>query len=203
MVAEEFLEVRRADAVEHVALTGDRLSIGRSPHNDVVLDGEGKVSRTHAMIERLAGFWCVRDLDSANGTALNGRLFNGQRRLFDGDEIRIGTTQMVVRIAAPSTDFGDTDVPCPAPDLTPRERDVLRAMLRPLAAGDIVAEPAPVVAIARALDVSAAAVQQHLVNLYLKFDVQPGGKRQVRLSEEALRRGAVRLDDLRRDPDVV
>ncbi|MCX6030880.1 MAG: FHA domain-containing protein [Chloroflexi bacterium] len=64
------------------------LTIGRSPDCDVVLD-DRQVSRFHARI-----LWCddhyeIEDLDSKNGTHLNGRDVLGSQRLRDGDEIQI------------------------------------------------------------------------------------------------------------------
>ena len=84
-----------------------------------------------------------------------------------------------------------------APDLTPREREVLVALFRPAVTSELFAEPASTREIARALAVSEAAVKQHLARLYLKFGIDDGERRQVRLANEALRRGAVNLADIR------
>jgi len=35
-------------------LAGDRVVIGRSPRSDIVLDADGQVSRTHAVLDRIA-----------------------------------------------------------------------------------------------------------------------------------------------------
>ena len=45
--------------------------------------------------------------------------------------------------------------------------------------------------------VTEAAVKQHLQNLYDKFDIPTEGDRRVRLANEALRRGAVTIAQLR------
>jgi DNA-binding CsgD family transcriptional regulator len=55
---------------------------------------------------------------------------------------------------------------------------------------------------AEALFVSEAAVKQHLAHLYDKFAIYDGDRRRGRLANEALRRGAVRLSDLRPSPPV-
>ena len=47
------------------------------------------------------------------------------------------------------------------------------------------------------LYVTEAAVKQHLQNLYDKFAIPTEGDRRVRLANEALRRGAVTLAQLR------
>jgi len=52
-------------------ITKDSIIIGRMPSNDIVLDGKS-VSRKHAEISRLRGEYFVADLESGNGTFLNG-----------------------------------------------------------------------------------------------------------------------------------
>jgi DNA-binding NarL/FixJ family response regulator len=82
--------------------------------------------------------------------------------------------------------------------LTARERDVLLALCRPLLDRDMFTEPAPTRAIAEELVITQAAVKQHLVNLYDKFGVAADEpNRRSRLANEALRRGAVSLAELR------
>jgi DNA-binding NarL/FixJ family response regulator len=82
--------------------------------------------------------------------------------------------------------------------LTARERDVLIALCRPLLDRDMFTEPASTRAIADELVITQAAVKQHLVNLYDKFGVPAGdSQRRARLANEAPRRGAVSLTQLR------
>jgi DNA-binding NarL/FixJ family response regulator len=84
------------------------------------------------------------------------------------------------------------------PSLTSRERDVLIALCRPLFARDMFTEPASTRAIAEELVITQAAVKQHLANLFDKFGVFAGeSNRRVRLANDALRRGAVSMSDLR------
>ena len=91
-----------------------------------------------------------------------------------------------------------TETETAPPELTPRERDVLVALCRPLLARDMFTEPAPTRAIAQELVITQAAVKQHLANLYEKFAIPPGDThRRARLANEALRRGAVSLTELR------
>jgi hypothetical protein len=66
---------------------------------------------------------------------------------------------------------------------------------RPLRSGDVTKE------IAAALSISEAAVKQHLLHLYDKFGIYGAGeRRRYRLANDAVRRGAVSLADLRRGP---
>ena len=50
---------------------GKRVTLGRAPSNDVVLHDE-RASRVHAEILFAPGGWVVRDLQSRNGTTVNG-----------------------------------------------------------------------------------------------------------------------------------
>lgn len=76
------------------------------------------------------------------------------------------------------------------PELTRRERDVLAALCRPLASGGPVVMPATIREIAAELVVTEAAVKQHLLNLYDKFEVSQGGEsRRIALAREAALRG--------------
>lgn len=71
-----------------VVLAGG-VSIGRAPDNSVHLPVEG-VSRYHAIIEqRQDGFW-LSDLNSRNGTTVNGAKLEEDRKLEDKDSIVLG-----------------------------------------------------------------------------------------------------------------
>ncbi|GIU99087.1 MAG: hypothetical protein KatS3mg014_0703 [Actinomycetota bacterium] len=63
------------------------------------------------------------------------------------------------------------------PELTRREREVLVALCRPAASGEVFTEPASVREIARELYVTEAAVKQHLLHLYEKFGIGGEGER--------------------------
>jgi two-component system, NtrC family, sensor kinase len=53
------------------------------------------VSRQHAELQRVEGGWLLVDLDSANGTYLNGVRVLKATRLKHGDQIRVGSTLLV------------------------------------------------------------------------------------------------------------
>jgi ATP/maltotriose-dependent transcriptional regulator MalT len=86
------------------------------------------------------------------------------------------------------------------PRLTRREVDVLMVLCRPLVSDDPFPEPVSVRRMAGELYVTEAAVKQHLQNLYDKFSIPTEGDRRVRLANEALRRGAVTIAQLRDNP---
>ena len=192
-----YLEVWKPSGTELVLLESAHVTIGRSSGNDVCLAHDKAVSGLHAVFEQVAGGWCVQDLGSRNGTFVQGERILGMRALRHGDDLAVGRTKLVFRAAEPS-DRTRTEGAAPPPELTRRERDVLRALCRPLFAGQLFPEPASLHEIAAALVITEAAVQQHLLHLYDKFEIGPGtGNRRSQLANEAVRRGAVTLADLR------
>jgi hypothetical protein len=178
-------------------LEGDRTTVGKAAENDVSLAADPTASHLHAVLERFPAGWCVSDLGSSNGTWVNGERIWSSRRLRHGDEVRIGQTRLIFR-----DPFGvggsQTEVEEGPPSITARERDVLVSLCRPLLDRDMFTEPASTRAIADELVITQAAVKQHLANLYEKFGVAASdANRRSRLANEALRRGAVSLTQLR------
>ena len=75
--------------------TWDRITIGRGMGTDVALTWDQDVSRVHAELARLADDWTVVDDGlSRNGTFVNGERVERRRRLFDGDVLRCGGTEL-------------------------------------------------------------------------------------------------------------
>ncbi|MGH9245387.1 MAG: FHA domain-containing protein [Acidimicrobiales bacterium] len=195
------VEVWRPDGRELVALGDARLTVGRGSNNDIAVASDPELSRVHAVLEPLGEGWCVRDVGSSNGTFVNGDRIWSVRPLRSGDEIRLGRIRLIYRGASVTEDETITRTASPPPALTKRERDVLVALCRPVLSADLFTEPASIRQIADDLVVSEAAVKQHLVRLYDKFGVYATTeRRRVRLANEAVRRGAVTLGDLRDDP---
>jgi pSer/pThr/pTyr-binding forkhead associated (FHA) protein len=182
-----------------VTLDADRMTVGKDRQNDIALPGDPTVSRLHAVLEHFQAGWCISDLGSSNGTFVNGERIWASHRLHHGDEIRVGSIRLLYRNSA---DVGRTvtSVEQGPPTLTARERDVLTVLCRPLLDRDLFTDPATVREIATELVVSEAAVKQHLVNLYSKFRVDESvTHRRSRLANEAIRRAAITLKDLRKD----
>jgi hypothetical protein len=76
-----------------ISLRRGVLAIGRDPRNDLVPQ-DPKVSRLHAQIRREAGGYVIYDLNSTNGTYVNGQRVS-RCLLRGGDEIRVGQTLLV------------------------------------------------------------------------------------------------------------
>ncbi|MBI3735474.1 FHA domain-containing protein [Candidatus Sumerlaeota bacterium] len=90
---------------ETVMELNDRLTVGRSTSNDLVLDDQN-ASRRHAEIRHLGGVrYRVSDIGSANGTWLNGRRLTTPKDLEDGDQIVIGN--IMLRFIAPEAQASD------------------------------------------------------------------------------------------------
>src|SRR6185436_8956793 len=96
-----FLLYRDGDDVQRILdldSATERLTIGRSGTNGVVLAWDNEVSRVHATLERLGPEWTiVDDGRSTNGTFLDGERIHGRTRLNDGAVIGIGRTMIVFR----------------------------------------------------------------------------------------------------------
>jgi catechol 2,3-dioxygenase-like lactoylglutathione lyase family enzyme len=75
-----------------IVLGPEPLTIGRLPESSVVLT-DPNASRRHAEIRRVGRDIVVVDLESTNGTRVNGAAIQ-ERKLVDGDEILIGTTSL-------------------------------------------------------------------------------------------------------------
>jgi serine phosphatase RsbU (regulator of sigma subunit)/pSer/pThr/pTyr-binding forkhead associated (FHA) protein len=73
---------------KQVALLDRPVTIGRHPDCEVVID-DNSVSRRHARLSCEEGHFYLEDLDSRNGTEVNGSQIRGKTRLFDGAEIGI------------------------------------------------------------------------------------------------------------------
>jgi ABC-type multidrug transport system ATPase subunit len=80
--------VRRIDPTAQPQIT-----IGRSAENDIFLD-DPRVSRRHALIERMGARFRLRDLRSDNGTFVNGQRVKDTVWLQPGDEIRVANVRL-------------------------------------------------------------------------------------------------------------
>jgi hypothetical protein len=93
------LVVRRSpslDEGDEFPLNSAPVTVGRGGQNDLVLTGDEFASARHARIEmRGDGAW-VQDLDSTNGTYVNGSRVAGAQRLGAGDVLRVGETDLLV-----------------------------------------------------------------------------------------------------------
>ena len=74
------------------------ITLGRDPNSDVYLDNE-TVSAQHARISYHHGQWWLEDLDSKNGTTLNGEDVETPTIIVNNDEIQCGKAELRIRFA--------------------------------------------------------------------------------------------------------
>ena len=74
--------------IKEVQLTKDRTTLGRRPYNDIVIDNLA-VSGEHAVLQMMANEVYLEDLNSTNGTYVNGKAVKKQL-LQNNDTVEIG-----------------------------------------------------------------------------------------------------------------
>jgi DNA-binding winged helix-turn-helix (wHTH) protein len=84
-----------------LALREGEETAGRVVECELVIDAE-TVSRRHARITVIAGSATIEDLDSTNGTHINGKTISGPTPITDGNEVSLGTATLIVRRRDPS-----------------------------------------------------------------------------------------------------
>ncbi|KRF23880.1 FtsK/SpoIIIE domain-containing protein [Phycicoccus sp. Soil803] len=89
---------------------GGEVLLGRERTSDLFLD-DSSVSRRHATVTSTADGLVLADLDSFNGTKVNGQRVHGARALLPGDTIMLGRSRTVISVvsarrgAAPATEL--------------------------------------------------------------------------------------------------
>jgi pSer/pThr/pTyr-binding forkhead associated (FHA) protein len=179
----------------------ERLTLGRRSSADLALNWDEEVSRLHAELLRKGDEWAIVDNGlSLNGSFVNGEPVRGQRRLRDGDAIRVGSTVLIFR--SPS----DQDSQATAPSaelrtvvsLTDAQRRVLMALCRPFKDSAAFVTPPTNEHIADELYLSIDAVKKHMRALFEKFGVQhlPQNEKRARLVERAFAGGFISQQEL-------
>ncbi|MFC5519816.1 FHA domain-containing protein [Polaromonas jejuensis] len=98
--------------IKEVQLTKDRTSLGRRPYNDVVIDNLA-VSGEHAVLQMSGNEVYLEDLNSTNGTYVNGKAVKKQL-LQNNDTVEIGKYRIKYVNEAGSAAFEKTMVAGPA-----------------------------------------------------------------------------------------
>jgi len=109
-----------------IELNFEQAKLGREVQNEIVIN-DREVSRSHLRLVRGPEGYTVEDLNSTNGTFINGKRINGAVLLKNGDLISLGETVTlgyeVIRagmptMPAPAADFGTPSSP-PGPAAQP------------------------------------------------------------------------------------
>lgn len=74
--------------IKDVQITKDKTTLGRRPYNDIVIDNLA-VSGEHAVLQMVGADVFIEDLNSTNGTYINGKAIKKQL-LADNDTVEIG-----------------------------------------------------------------------------------------------------------------
>ena len=69
------------------------VNLGRADYNDIVLS-DPSISTSHAKLQRREGVWLLVDLDSTNGTFVEGERVRGEAPLGPGAMVRLGDVQL-------------------------------------------------------------------------------------------------------------
>jgi predicted component of type VI protein secretion system len=164
------------------SLRSGRTTIGRDPDADLTLDDEA-VSWHHVEIESRGGILIATDLDSRNGTALNGEPLDRPRRLRDGDTLIVGAQRLEISIPQPGRGGETVATGEPTVALSEEERATAAALVAPYRSeGAFAGRPATRAEIAAALHVSERTAQRRLDALAAKLDVSgDAGRERPRL----------------------
>jgi pSer/pThr/pTyr-binding forkhead associated (FHA) protein len=192
-----FLIFRDGEGHHHIrVLDAESLSLGRRSSADVAITWDEGVSRLHAELRRIGDDWTlVDDGLSMNGSFVNGELVRGQKRLHDGDALRLGGAVLVFR--SPTEAESMSTAPMAQLDrvvsLTDAQRRVLIALCRPFKDSTAFVTPATNDQIASELYLSVEAVKKHMRALFEKFGVEhlPQNEKRARLVERAFAGGLI------------
>ena len=92
--------------IKEVQLTKDRTTLGRRPYNDIVIDNLA-VSGEHAVLQLTGNDVFLEDLNSTNGTYVNGKAVKKQL-LQNNDTVEIGKYKIKFINEAPGATFEKT-----------------------------------------------------------------------------------------------
>jgi pSer/pThr/pTyr-binding forkhead associated (FHA) protein len=94
--------------IKEVQLTKDRTTLGRRPYNDIVIDNLA-VSGEHAVLQMTGNEVYMEDLNSTNGTYVNGKAVKKQL-LQNNDTVEIGKYKIKYMNEAAAASFDKTMV---------------------------------------------------------------------------------------------
>lgn len=171
------------------AIVGERTLVGRGDHCDIQLE-DATVSHDHLELSSHGESLIVTDLDSSNGTLLNGKALTRPTRLDSGDMLSVGRHRL--EITLPGKTRGTEPAPTLAPQLTEEERVAARALVAPFReTGAVAPRPATRAEIAAALHLSERTVQRRVDALAVKLGVptDSGRERPRQVAERVLALG--------------
>lgn len=152
-------------------LSPGRTIVGRDPDAAIHID-DPVVSWHHLAIENRDGVLMATDLDSRNGTALNGELLDRSRRLRDGDTLIVAGYRLEVSDPVPGRAGGTVASTAPSVPLSEEERATATALVAPYRSeGAFAGRPATRAELAAELHVSERTAQRRLDALATKLNI--------------------------------
>ncbi len=160
-------------------LSNGRFTIGRNRHCEIVIS-DVSISRRHAELTVSTERFHVRDLESSNGTFVNGRrvvdsnLDSRAQFLIGNVELRIvsaaNAAEAVEFVAESDTFRNGNEIPVFLPDLAENLTPAQLEIVGMLAAGKSQYQ------IARATDRSEATIHNHIQAIYRRLDIHSVGE---------------------------
>jgi pSer/pThr/pTyr-binding forkhead associated (FHA) protein len=92
------LHDRRAQPAQAYAFENVSINIGRDPASELLLE-DATVSARHARLSYRQGYWWAEDLNSRNGTFLNGEVLSTPVVLATGDVLQFGQVEMDIEVS--------------------------------------------------------------------------------------------------------
>lgn len=164
-----FLEGELRDKAPWIIPLNNNFSIGRKEESDLILSS-ATISRSHANLSIINNELYVRDLNSSNGTFVNGARIKERTLLRHGDLLKMGgiefrvsrgqpaiaeqQDQTLVGIADKEQDFADSH------NLSEREREILYFLVKGFNLQKI----------GEKLFISPGTVKNHVLKIYKKTD---------------------------------
>jgi hypothetical protein len=130
--------------IKEVQLTKDRTTLGRRPYNDIVIDNLA-VSGEHAVLQMAGNEVYLEDLNSTNGTYVNGKAIKKQL-LQNSDTLEIGKYKIKYINEAAAPGFEKTMI-------------IKAGVLPPAPARPVQAAPQPSGAAAQSVDAAQASIK--------------------------------------------
>lgn len=167
-----------SEAARSVPLEEGRTVFGRDESCDVPL-ADTSVSADHLEISVRGTSLLATDLDSSNGTVLNGQTLDRPRRLRNGDVLQIGPFRLEISFPPQLRTDSTAAAPQQALQLGDEERAVARALVKPYRDPGVKAgRPATRAEVAKDLAISERTVQRRLDTLAMMLKIDPEAKRE-------------------------
>ncbi|MEO8544270.1 MAG: FHA domain-containing protein [Burkholderiaceae bacterium] len=126
--------------IKEVQLTKDRTTLGRRPYNDVVIDNLA-ISGEHAVFQMVGAEVFIEDLNSTNGTYVNGKAAKKQQ-LQNGDTVEVGKYKIKFVSEAAADGFEKTMMVKSTPHSVPAPLSATPAAATPSSFGASASAPA-------------------------------------------------------------